>query len=75
MRSRKKEENNTQKQNIVETAKVKPKPEKREREGRRGRGEEEQPAGEQSRAKKAGHAAARSHIQEEVASAMAPPVP
>lgn len=32
MRSRKKEENNTQKQNIVETAKVKPKPEKRERE-------------------------------------------
>lgn len=70
MRSRKKEENNTQKQNRNSQSQTKAR-EEREREG----GEEEQPAGEQSRAKKAGHAAARSHIQEEVASAMAPPVP
>lgn len=70
MRSRKKEENNTQKQNRNSQSQTKARDE-RERERRRERGEEEQPAGEQSRAKKAGHAAARSHIQEEVASAMA----
>lgn len=69
MRSQKKDENNTEKQNRNSQSQTKAR-EEREREAKIETEAEEQPAGEQSRAKKAGHAAARSHIQEEVASAM-----